>query len=465
MAAEEDKTTCVEIYNLSSILDFKAMRELFQCCGKIRSIDLRRYKSGGRVCFIDFSMPTEAAAAVFLEGTQLGNLPIKVTRMSQEEVEAAKLDSVAIENHTRDQTIVKNAVKKVKQLSEIQNTVEQAIRDDELARTIYCGNLGPQVTEEHIKKVFSSCGRVLFVKIQSPRSEHNPLGSQYAFIEFETAEAAQKAFSLNGLMLGERGLKLGKATNPIYKTGTGLRPRAVLPPHRIKDAMNLVEIAVGRLNKRKREEVGNYRERSEDNRSPRRYLKRRSISRSRSRMGGIPRESLSYNRRSSGGRSYDQARASAPQYSSSRYRDRRPRSPPRRDYRPRPQSPRRDSRFRGRRLPYSRGWPGRSPPRDLEQRSRSLRRRSRSPLRRGRSPYSRGWPGRSPPRDFEQRSRSLRHRSRSTLRRGRSPDEMKNYTYDRYDRSPSRVKKEPIAERPYRHELKSTLSSPRVYDR
>jgi len=442
MAVEEDKTTCVEIHNLSSILDFKAMRELFQCCGKIRSIDLRRYKSGGRVCFIEFSMPAEAAAAVFLEGTQLGDLPIKVTRMSHEEVEAAKMDSVAIENHTTDQKVVQNAVKKVKQLSEIQDSVEQAIRDDELERTIYCGNLGPQVTEEHIKKIFSSCGRVLFVKIQSPRSEHNPLGSQYAFIEFETAEGAQKAFALNGLMLGERGLKLGKATNPIYKTGTGLRPRTILPPHRIKDAMNLVEIAVGRLHKRKREDGGSaYRERSEDRRrSPRRYSRRRSISRSRSRRGRIRRRSPSYDRRRGGGRSYDPRRYSPGRRGRSRSYERkydRRRSPPyeapQQGSNPRLQRP--QLRLNAPQYSSSRYRRSRSPPRrDYRRRTPSPRRRSPSPRRR--SPSSRGRPVRSPPRDGR-RSRSPGRRSRSPMRRGRSPQEMKNYQDNRDDHAPT----------------------------
>jgi len=278
-------STWVEITNISSVLDFKSLEELFTCCGKIRTLDLRRRFTGGRICFIEFSLPAEAAAAEFLKNTQLGDQRVMVRRLSLSEVTEAKRMTQEIENCKKDQGIVEHAVKKLQKFSEIQDTVEQAIRDDELQRTIYCGNLGPQVSEEHIKSIFKSCGRVLFVKIQSPRSEHNPLGSQYAFIEFETVDGAKKAFALNGLMLGERGLKLGKATNPIYKTGTGLRSRAV-PPHKIKDAMNLVDIAVGRLSKRITSRARNgSRDRYEDEklseerkRKEERWMKTKSVS-------------------------------------------------------------------------------------------------------------------------------------------------------------------------------------------
>jgi RNA recognition motif-containing protein len=74
------------------------------------------------------------------------------------------------------------------------------------------GNLSFDVTREELIEAFSAAGRVVDAKVPTDRETGRPRG--FAFVEFETEEAAQKSIAhLNGRDLKGRPLRVNEAEN------------------------------------------------------------------------------------------------------------------------------------------------------------------------------------------------------------------------------------------------------------
>ena len=84
--------------------------------------------------------------------------------------------------------------------------LQDPARLDEIARTIYIGNIGPNTREEELIQVFSSAGPVAFVKLAGDPSQM----TRFAFLEYVDVASAQQALNLNGTVLGGRVLKCVK---------------------------------------------------------------------------------------------------------------------------------------------------------------------------------------------------------------------------------------------------------------
>jgi RNA recognition motif-containing protein len=189
--------------------------------------------------------------------------------------------------------------------------VKSSMEHEELiARTIYVGNLSLQVTEEHIKHFFSSCGTILFVKMAGRQPP-----ARFAFVEFASKQAANTALTLTGSILLDCSLKVGKATNPIIK------PKTKQDPSKLDEIMKRVEAARAKV-ANKVTEAKKERSRSRSRSRDRDRDRRRSRSRSRDRSTRERRRSRS---RSRDRRDRDR---------SSRDERRRSRSPPVRRARP-----------------------------------------------------------------------------------------------------------------------------------
>lgn len=63
-------------------------------------------------------------------------------------------------------------------------------RADEIARTVYVGNVNNSLTDEHLKEFFGSCGEVLFTKLAGEADGSRP--TRFAFVEFRTMDMAAK---------------------------------------------------------------------------------------------------------------------------------------------------------------------------------------------------------------------------------------------------------------------------------
>jgi len=95
---------------------------------------------------------------------------------------------------------------------------------EELGRTLHVGNLSPLVTLEQLKQLFSYCGTVVECRIAGD-------SKQFAFVEFATGAEAAQAMGLNGMMMGDRPLRVEIAkTVRLVKpaTAAGLAPNAAL---------------------------------------------------------------------------------------------------------------------------------------------------------------------------------------------------------------------------------------------
>lgn len=86
-------------------------------------------------------------------------------------------------------------------------------KDQEIARTIYVGNINSKVTPADLVDFFSVCGPVGFVRMAGDESQP----TRFAFIEFLDMESAQCAMMMNGRILMERPIKINRSKNTIVK--------------------------------------------------------------------------------------------------------------------------------------------------------------------------------------------------------------------------------------------------------
>lgn len=89
-----------------------------------------------------------------------------------------------------------------------------------MTKKLYIGNISYQTTKEDLIKLFSSCGKVIYIKFPKDKNSLNHRG--YAFIEMSTIEEAQQAMSqLNKHIIHERAIVVSPAVNQtnINKNG------------------------------------------------------------------------------------------------------------------------------------------------------------------------------------------------------------------------------------------------------
>jgi RNA recognition motif-containing protein len=89
---------------------------------------------------------------------------------------------------------------------------------------VFVGNLSFDVTREELIEAFSAAGKVVDAKVPTDRETGRPRG--FAFVEFESDEAAQKSIELlNGRDLKGRPLRVNEAENrPPRPGGAGGAP-------------------------------------------------------------------------------------------------------------------------------------------------------------------------------------------------------------------------------------------------
>jgi cold-inducible RNA-binding protein len=82
---------------------------------------------------------------------------------------------------------------------------------------LFVGNLAFSTTKEELEAAFSNYGTVVEVKIPIDRDTGRVRG--FAFVTFETQQAAEKALALDGTDLNGRAIRVNVAQEK--KTGTG----------------------------------------------------------------------------------------------------------------------------------------------------------------------------------------------------------------------------------------------------
>ncbi|XP_078658106.1 uncharacterized protein LOC144903619 isoform X15 [Branchiostoma floridae x Branchiostoma belcheri] len=268
---------------------------------------------------------------------------------------------------------------------------------DEIRRTVYVGNLdSATVTAEQLLNFFQQVGEVKYVRMAGDETQP----TRFAFVEFADQTSVAKALQYNGIMFGNRPLKINHSNNAIVKPQTqtpeAQRREIEEAMKRVRDAEALITAAIepGTMTAATLLQIPTIEKptlRSSEVSEKKEDKRRRSRSRSRSYS----------RRRRSRSRSPRRSRSRRSR-SRSRHRRSRSRSPKRRSRSPR----RRRSRSRERRSrSRSRRSPSKSPARRHSTTAKG-RRRSRS---------------RTPPRSYRTTSRLSRSKSRSPRRRSRSP--------------------------------------------
>lgn len=75
---------------------------------------------------------------------------------------------------------------------------------------IFVGNLPFKVDDQELQDVFGKFGEISEIKIPTDRESGRARG--FAFITFETQQAAQEALSMDNQKLGERTIRVNMAT-------------------------------------------------------------------------------------------------------------------------------------------------------------------------------------------------------------------------------------------------------------
>ncbi|KAB5522352.1 hypothetical protein PHYPO_G00158560 [Pangasianodon hypophthalmus] len=147
---------------------------------------------------------------------------------------------------------------------------------DEIRRTVYVGNLNSQTTTaEQLLEFFKQVGEVKFVRMAGDETQP----TRFAFVEFANQDCVARALAFNGVMFGDRPLKINHSNNAIVKPPE-LTPQAAAKEledvmKRVREAQSTIAAAIDPAEGKKRSS-------SRSRRSRRSHSKSRSHSRSRS---------------------------------------------------------------------------------------------------------------------------------------------------------------------------------------
>ncbi|MBN3308143.1 SREK1 protein, partial [Amia calva] len=116
---------------------------------------------------------------------------------------------------------------------------------DEIRRTIYVGNLNSQTTTaEQLLEYFKQVGDVKFVRMAGDETQP----TRFAFVEFADQESVPRALAFNGVMFGDRPLKINHSNNAIVKPPE-LTPQAAAKEledvmKRVREAQSFISAAI-----------------------------------------------------------------------------------------------------------------------------------------------------------------------------------------------------------------------------
>ncbi|KAM8872957.1 splicing regulatory glutamine/lysine-rich protein 1 isoform 2-T3 [Synchiropus picturatus] len=124
---------------------------------------------------------------------------------------------------------------------------------DEIRRTVYVGNLNSQTTTaDQLLEFFRQVGEVKFVRMAGDETQP----TRFAFVEFVDQDAVARALTFNGVMFGDRPLKVNHSNNAIVKPPE-LTPQAAAKElesvmKRVREAQSTIAAAIEPADKDKR---------------------------------------------------------------------------------------------------------------------------------------------------------------------------------------------------------------------
>ncbi|XP_045923696.1 splicing regulatory glutamine/lysine-rich protein 1 isoform X2 [Micropterus dolomieu] len=402
-------TAVVQVTNLSSAVSSEQMRTLFGFLGDIEELrlyppDNAHLSFSSKVCYIKYRDPSSVGVAQHLTNTVFVDRALIVVPCAEGKIpEEAKALSLLAPATPVPSLIPGGGLLPIPTPAPLQNlnlpivnrlsaSLDSAAsvqaqpplmgnvdpsKIDEIRRTVYVGNLNSQITTaDQLLEFFKQVGDVKFVRMAGDETQP----TRFAFVEFVEQESVARALTFNGVMFGDRPLKVNHSNNAIVKPPE-MTPQAAAKElesvmKRVREAQSTIAAAIEPADIKKRS-------------SSRSTRARRSRSRSRSR-------------------------------SHSRMHRKRSRSKHRAPQRSWPRSVPHSSRRDHKRLSHSRDR------RHSRSRSRGHRRRSkdrsRSPRMKARSPS----PKRGKKEKRRERSRDRKDRSTSRKRSRKDEDRIKS---------------------------------------
>ncbi|XP_036436140.1 splicing regulatory glutamine/lysine-rich protein 1 isoform X2 [Colossoma macropomum] len=307
-------TAVIQITNLSSSVSSEQMRTLFGFLGDIE--ELRLYPPdntplsfSSKVCYIKYREPSSVGVAQHLTNTVFIDRALIVVPCAEgkipEEAKAlsllapatpvaslmpgggllpipspAPLQNLGLPLAGRgtmsaglDSSVA--ALSVIPSQPPIMGNVDPS-KIDEIRRTVYVGNLNSQTTTaEQLLEFFKQVGEVKFVRMAGDETQP----TRFAFVEFANQESVARALAFNGVMFGDRPLKINHSNNAIVKPPE-LTPQAAAKEledvmKRVREAQSTIAAAIEPESKK--------RSSSRSKRSRRSRSRSRSHSHSRSR--------------------------------------------------------------------------------------------------------------------------------------------------------------------------------------
>ncbi|XP_050965068.1 splicing regulatory glutamine/lysine-rich protein 1 isoform X1 [Labeo rohita] len=414
-------TNVIQITNLSSAVSSDQMRTLFGFLGDIE--ELRLYPPdnaplsfSSKVCYIKYREPSSVGVAQHLTNTVFIDRALIVVPCAEgkipEEAKALSLLAPAAPVTSLmsgggllpipSPATLQNRGLPLANLGVLKSSLDTSVaalnaiasqpplmgnvdpsKIDEIRRTVYVGNLNSQsTTAEQLLKFFKQVGDVKFVRMAGDETQP----TRFAFVEFADQESVARALTFNGVMFGDRPLKINHSNNAIVKPPE-LTPQAAAKEledvmKKVREAQSTIAAAIEPENKNSSSGSRRSRRSRSRSRSPSHSRRKRSRSRHRGRPSQRSRQKVNDSHGSHRRRSRSREKKHSRSRSHSRDRRKDKDSKVRKDDDWEEKRPR-DKKGRTSPKGYSGSRRSCSISRGHKKRSRS---RSRSPKRRARSP-------------------------------------------------------------------------------
>ncbi|KAI7812832.1 splicing regulatory glutamine/lysine-rich protein 1 isoform X2 [Triplophysa rosa] len=156
---------------------------------------------------------------------------------------------------------------------------------DEIRRTVYVGNLNSQTTTaEQLLEFFKQVGDVRFVRMAGDETQP----TRFAFVEFSDQDSVTRALTFNGVMFGDRPLKINHSNNAIVKPPEPT-PQAAAKEledvmKKVREAQSTIAAAIEPVDDKTRPSSRSRRTRRSRSRSQSHSQRKRSRSRHRGRL-------------------------------------------------------------------------------------------------------------------------------------------------------------------------------------
>ncbi|KAJ3605623.1 hypothetical protein NHX12_027668 [Muraenolepis orangiensis] len=315
-------TTVVQVTNLSSSVSSEQMAALFGFLGDIE--ELRLYPPdnapvafSSRVCYIKYREPSSVGVAQHLTNTVFIDRALIVVPCAEGKIpEEAKALSLLAPSAPPPPAVTPGAgLLPNPTLSPVHNAGIQQLNRAELSlsvvsrppaelspslsaqpplmgnvdpskineirRTVYVGNLNSQTTTaDQLLEFFKQVGDVKFVRMAGDETQP----TRFAFVEFVDQNSVSRALTFNGVMFGDRPLKINHSNNAIVKppelTAQAAAKELESVMKRVREAQSTIAAAI---EPGEEEEVEEKKRSSSRSRRPRRSRSRSKTNRKRSR--------------------------------------------------------------------------------------------------------------------------------------------------------------------------------------